>query len=58
MIMLSTTGMTGYMTTDAFWDAKWVEEVHEAFANLTVGLVVLHGVVFSSLVYRENLVKA
>lgn len=61
MIMLTATGMTGYMmTTDAFWGSKWVEEVHKAFANLTVGLVVLHvfGVLFSSLVYRENLVKA
>lgn len=61
MIMLTATGMTGYMmTTDAFWGSKWVEEVHEAFAKLTVGLVVLHvfGVLFSSLVYRENLVKA
>jgi cytochrome b len=61
MIMLTATGTTGYMmTTDAVWGAKWVEEVHEAFANLTVGLVVVHvfGVLFSSLVYGENLVKA
>ncbi len=36
-------GMTGYMmTTDAFPDAKWVEEVHEALANATLGLVLLH----------------
>jgi cytochrome b len=61
LVMLTGTGMTGYMmTTDAFWGAKWVEEVHETFANLTVGLVVLHvfGVFLSSLVHGENLVKA
>lgn len=61
MIALTATGMTGYMmTTDAFWGAKWVEEVHEAFANLTVSLVVMHifDVLVSSLVHGENLVKA
>ena len=48
------------MTTDAFWGAKWVEEIHETFANLTVGLVVLHvlGVLLSSFLHGENLVKS
>lgn len=61
LVMLLGTGATGYMmTTDAFWGAKWVEEIHEAFANLTVGLVVFHvlGVLFSSLMHGENLVKS
>ncbi len=61
LVMLSATGITGYMmTTDAFWGAKWVEEIHEAFANLTVGLVVFHvlGVLFSSFMHGENLVKS
>jgi cytochrome b len=61
LVMLTGTGLTGYMmTTDAFWGAKWVEEVHETFASLTVSLVVLHvsGVLLSSLVHGENLVKA
>src|SRR5512143_195548 len=61
LVMLLVTGVTGYMmTTDAFWGAEWVEEVHEAFANLTVGLIVFHvfGVLFSSVEHGENLVKA
>ncbi len=60
-IMLLATGITGYMmTTDAFWGAKWLEELHEATADLTVGLIVFHvlGVLFSSLMHRENLVKS
>ena len=61
LIMLSGTGITGYMmTTDSFWSAEWVEDIHEIFANLTVGLVVLHilGVVLSSFAHGENLVKS
>ena len=61
LVMLVATGITGYMmTTDTFWGAKWVEEVHEAFANLTVGLIVFHvfGVLLSSFVHGENLVKS
>jgi len=48
------------VTSDAFWGVKWVEEVHEGAASLTLGLVVFHllGVVASSLEQGENLVRA
>lgn len=58
---LIATSITGYMmTTDAFWGAKWVEEVHEALANAMLGLIALHvlGVVVASVTHRENLVKS
>ena len=61
ILMLIGTCITGYMmTTASFWGAKWVEEVHEAFANLTIGLVVVHvlGVLVASFEHHENLVKA
>lgn len=61
LVMLTGTSITGtMMTTDEYWGAKWVEEVHEAFANLTVGLIVFHifGVLISSFEHGENLVKS
>lgn len=61
LVMLAATAATGFsLTTDAFWGVRWIKEVHEAFANLTVGLVVLHvlGVVVASFEHKENLVKA
>ncbi len=61
MLSLSATSLTGYlMTTDAYWGAKWIEEVHETAANFTLGLVLFHvlGVLFASFEHRENLVKA
>lgn len=53
--------VSGYlMSADPLWGAKWIEEVHEAFAHLSLGLVVLHvaGVVVSSVLHGENLIKA
>jgi cytochrome b len=33
LIMIAGIALTGFaMTTDAFWGAKWVEELHEALA--------------------------
>lgn len=61
LAMLCFTGATGYMMTlDALWGAEWLEDVHEAAANLTLALVGLHvaGVLASGLLHGENLVKA
>lgn len=61
LAMLAGTCATGFMmTTDAFWGAKWIEDVHEVLANLTVGLIALHvlGVLAASFEHGENLVKA
>lgn len=61
LVSLTGTCITGYMmTTQAYWGAKAVEEIHEVLANLTVGLVIFHvlGVLFASFEHRENLVKA
>jgi cytochrome b len=61
IVLLAGTCTTGYMmTTDAYWGSEMIEEVHEAFANLTIALVVVHvlGVLVASFQHRENLVKA
>lgn len=61
LILITGSCVTGYlMTTDAWWGSEALEEVHEAFANFTVGLVVFHvlGVLIASFEHRENLIKA
>lgn len=61
IVMLIGTCVSGYMmTTDAYWGSEAFEEVHETFANLTIGLIVVHvfGVLVASFEHRENLVKA
>ncbi len=61
LALLAGISLTGVlMTTDAFWGAKWVEEIHEALANSLAVLIALHvaGVVASSLAHGENLVRA
>lgn len=54
-------GLTGWMmTTDAYWGVAWVEEVHEALANLLLVAVLLHvgGVLLASYRHGENLPAA
>lgn len=61
LTLLVATGVTGYMmTTDAFWGAQWVEDVHGTLANLTLAVVVVHvaGVLAASIQHRENLVRS
>ena len=53
--------ITGHlMTTDAYWGSKAMEEVHEGLAYFALSLVLLHvfGVIFTSIEHGENLVKA
>lgn len=61
LALLTAIGVTGWLqTTTAFWGVDWVEELHEALAWTGLGLVALHvaGVALSSLLHRENLVRA
>jgi len=53
------TGVTGYMTLTEI-GGESLEEVHEACANVWLGLVIVHvaGVFIGSWIHRENLVRA
>lgn len=51
-------GVTGWMmTSDAWFGAEWVEELHEGAANAALALVFLHvaGAIYESIRHRENL---
>lgn len=61
LAMVSATGVTGWMlTADAWFGSQWVEELHEALANILMALVALHvgGVIYTSVHQGENLVRA
>ncbi|MEZ5870690.1 MAG: cytochrome b/b6 domain-containing protein [Nitratireductor sp.] len=61
LMMIPVIAITGFMmTTNAFWGVEWVEDVHKASVNVTLGLIVLHvaGVIFAGIEHKENLVKA
>lgn len=55
-----TAGSGWLSTTERFWGVDWLEDTHETAANMLIGLVAFHiaGVVVSSLLHRENLVRA
>lgn len=58
---VSLVGLSGWLqTTDAFFGAEWLEEVHEALAYGVLALVGLHvlAAIGESVHYRENLVRA
>jgi cytochrome b len=59
--MIAAIASTGFMmTTDAFWGAEWVEDLHEGLVYVTLGLIALHvaGVLVASYEHGENLIKA
>jgi cytochrome b len=61
LTLIAATSVSGWMlTTDTFWGAGWVENLHKFFAWGTLVLVAAHvmGVAHASVRHRENLVIA
>lgn len=59
-MILAISGTGFMMTTNSFWGAEWVEDLHEGLVYATMGLIALHvaGVIVTSVEHRENLVRA
>ncbi len=57
--LIAATAATGWATTMQI-GPEWLEDVHEAVANATLALVIVHiaAVIVSSFLHRENLVRA
>lgn len=61
LAMMAALAFTGWLqTTDAYWGIEWVEETHEALANVMLAMVLMHvaGVILASYRHGENLVRA
>lgn len=61
MALVLALGLTGWLqTTDAYFGAHWLEEVHEAFANTLMGLAGLHAAaaILMGRLERVRLVRA
>jgi cytochrome b len=61
LAMVATAGISGWLSeTDRFFGVAWIEDLHRASANALIALIAFHvaGVVFSSVMHGENLVRA
>lgn len=61
MALVLSLGTTGYlMTTDAYFGQEWLEETHEALANILIASVVMHvaAALVESWKHKENLVAS
>ncbi|HEX4570877.1 MAG TPA: cytochrome b/b6 domain-containing protein [Dongiaceae bacterium] len=61
LAIVATAGISGWLSeTDRFFGVAWVEDLHRASANALIALIAFHvgGVVFSSVMHGENLVRA
>jgi cytochrome b len=61
MAAVATAGASGWLSeTDRFFGVAWVEDLHRTSADLLIALIAFHvaGVVFSSVMHGENLVRA